>query len=389
MNRVAERIVATSRLVSVGVSVAGAADVAVAEAVSQLGDRAICFVLVFVPECLDHTVVAEALNTHLPQTSVFGCTSGGQITPQGYEDNALLLVAFPREHFRCSSTLFHPLKPVSIEETALKAKTLMERFRKSANWHRFALTFADGLSKQEDILVAALEAGLGDTPIFGGSAGRGLAFDVTYVLHGGAFHENAALLLIVETDLAFESIEFDHFMPTDQQLVVTEAHPEDRVVHEINGTPAAEEYARLVGYDIADLSPRVFAENPVLVRNLGNWHVRAIQQVLEDGSLAFLSAIENGLVLTLGRGKEIIETMEAELDVRGPNGEAPDFVLGFDCVLRRLEIEQKALTNAASQVLRHHHVLGFNTYGEQHCGIHMNQTFVGIAFFLPTREMTL
>ncbi len=386
MNRFSKPIGAAPWIVAIGVSSDGSAERAVAEAVAGLDADAACFVLAFVPECLDHVAVAHALGRHLPRTPVFGCTSAGQITPAGYEDDALLLIAFPREHFHCASTLFHPLRPVSIEDTAQQAKTLAQRFRTTAKWRRFGLIFADGLSKQEDVLVAALDAGLGDMPVFGGSAGHGLSFDVTYVLHAGRFHENAALLLIVETDLAFKGLEFDHFTPTDTQLVVTEADPDDRIVVEINGAPAAAEYARLVGCQVAELSPRVFAENPVLVRNLDNWHVRAIQQALGDGSLAFLSAIENGLVLNLGRGKEIIETMRHELAVLGPRGEAPDFVLGFDCVLRRLEIEQKGLSQAASDALCEARVVGFNTYGEQHCGIHMNQTFVGIAFFPPGAE---
>ncbi|WP_162617611.1 FIST N-terminal domain-containing protein [Yoonia maritima] len=376
-------------IVSVGVSMSADPDIAVSEAAAQLPDEGICFVLVFVPECLDTSKVAAGLAQYLPQTLAFGCTTGGQITPQGYADNALMLVSFPRDHFRCSSKLFSPLKPVSIEQTALAAQTLAQRFQTTAGWRRFAITIADGLSKQEDVLVAALDAGLGDIPVFGGSAGHGLEFDGTYVLHGGAFHEDAALLLIVETDLVFEGVEFDHFMPTERQLVVTQARPDDRIVTEINGAVAADEYARLIGYDVADLSPRVFAENPVLVRNLDNWHVRAIQEVLDDGALTFLSAIENGLVLTLARGKEIIKTMDAELAVTGPRGEAPHFILGFDCVLRRLEIEQKQLSGEASQVLRDRRVLGFNTYGEQHGGVHMNQTFVGIAFFSSSLKMDL
>jgi hypothetical protein len=40
-------------------------------------------------------------------------------------------------------------------------------------------------------------------------------------------------------------------------------------------------------------------------------------------------------------------------------------------------------------VLRDRRVVGFNTYGEQHGGIHMNQTFVGIAFFSSKREIDL
>ncbi|MFQ1700773.1 FIST N-terminal domain-containing protein [Loktanella agnita] len=380
---------ATSRIISVGVSDCADPDRAVAEAAAQLTRDAICFVLVFVPEQLEETAVAAALNTHLPRTPVFGCTSAGQITPQGYGDKALLMVAFLREHFRCSSKLFHPLKPVSIEDTARAAQILHRRFHTTGNWKRFAITIADGLSKQEDVLVAALEAGLGDIPVFGGSAGHGVAFDITYVLHGGRFYENAALLLIVETDLDFEPIKFDHIMHTDLQLVVTESNPEDRIVNEINGSPAAEEYARLINCDLDALSPPVFAEHPVLVRNLDNWYVRAIQGVLDDGSLAFLSAIENGLVLTLGRAKNIIETMDAELAVAGPRGEPPHFVLGFDCVLRRLEIDQKQLTASASDILRHRRVVGFNTYGEQFGGVHMNQTFLGIAFFTPKTEFAL
>ncbi|MFD1156280.1 FIST N-terminal domain-containing protein [Roseovarius aestuarii] len=389
MNRHPEEMDGSVRIISVGVSRNDGAIGAVDEAVQQLGTWGHCFVLAFLPESLDHTAVAEALNEKLPGTPVFGCTSGGQITPQGYEDEALLLIGFPRTHFRCTSTLICPLKPVSIQETALQAKTLATRFRSTANWRHFALTFADGLSKQEDVLVAALDAGLGDIPVFGGSAGRGLSYDVTYILHDGAFHENAALLLLVETNLQLETVRFDHFTATDTQLVVTSANPEDRIVHEINGSPAAEEYARLTGYSIDELSPTVFAENPVLVRAMQSYHVRAIQEVLEDGSMTFLSAIENGLILALGRGKEIIETMQGELRACHRNGEEPGFVLGFDCVLRRLEIEQKSLRDAASSVLRQNRVVGFNTYGEQFGGIHMNQTFVGIAFYPPEREFDL
>ncbi|MGB5556980.1 MAG: FIST N-terminal domain-containing protein [Paracoccaceae bacterium] len=377
------------QIVGVGVSHHTEPAMAVREAVSQLSMTNICFVLVFVPDHLEHSGVGEALNALLPSTSVFGCTTAGQITPSGYENSALLLVAFPREHFRCSSTLIKPLKPVSIEQTAIEAGKLASRFQKSANWNRFALTFADGLSKQEDVLVAALEAGLGDTPLFGGSAGHGLAFDETFILHGGTFHSNAALLILLETDLEFAGLGFDHFLPTDKQMVVTKAIPEERIVQEINGSPAAAEYARLVGCDVDELSPRVFAENPVLVRNHQSWHVRAIQQVVEGGGLSFLSAIDDGLLLTLGRGKEILRTLDTGLSLKNGNGDLPDFILGFDCVLRRLEIEQNDLTREASDILCQRRVLGFNTYGEQHRGVHVNQTFVGIGFYPKGRGVNI
>ncbi|WP_417672052.1 FIST N-terminal domain-containing protein [Roseibium sp.] len=368
----------------VGLSYATTAREAVGEAASGFAVHTVCFVMLFVPDHLDPAEVARAAAEQMPSTTVFGCTTAGQITPEGYENNALVMLAFPRRHFRCSSALITPLNPASIERISQEARTLASRFPHTANWKRVSLVFADGLSKQEDLLVAALEAGLGDVPVFGGSAGHGLAFDETFVLRGGEVHTNAALLLLLETDLCFRAIGFDHFLPTDKRMVVTRAVPEDRLVLEINGAPASEEYARYVGCSVEDLSPKVFAENPVLVRNGKSWHVRAIQQVADNGGLWFLSAIDDGLVLNLGKGKEILETLETGLTHTNNSGREPDFILGFDCFLRKLEIEQKDLVDEASDILRRHRVIGFNTYGEQHLGVHVNQTFVGVAFFPPS-----
>lgn len=378
----AKSVPAKTGIVGKGVSYDSDPERAVAEALGQLDDKPLCFIMVFIPDCLPLDGVADALVKALPSTSVFGCTTAGQITPNGYENSALLIISFPLAHFRCSSALIGPLKSMSIANTAQQAATLSKRFTKSANWNRLALVIADGTSKQEDVLVAALEAGLGDIPVFGGSAGNGLSFESTFVFHEGDFHENAAMLILIETDMEFAGIGFDHFLPTDKHMVVTQAEPDERLVQEINGSPAAEEYARLVGCRVEELSPRIFAENPVLVRNGNAWHVRAIQQVVDGQYLSFLSAIDDGLMLTLGRGKEILRTLDAGLTM-DRSGDRPDIILGFDCVLRKLEIEQKNIVSEASTILAKHRVLGFNTYGEQHRGVHVNQTFVGVAFYPP------
>ncbi|MCR8548403.1 FIST C-terminal domain-containing protein [Salipiger sp. P9] len=372
--------------VNIAVSRETEARAAVEEVLRAIDLPETCFVLAFVPEGLNLDIVARALDEGAGGVPVFGCTTAGTITPLGYETEALLLLAFPREHFRCASMLIAPLKPLSIQSIAAEARSHAARFQRTAGWNRLALILADGLSKQEDLLVATLEAALGEVPVFGGSAGDNLAFEETFVLQNGRFHSNAALLLMLETDLEFRGLGFDHFLPTEQQMVVTDAIPEERLVLEINGAPAALEYARIVGCPVEHLSPEIFAENPMLVRQNMNYHVRAIHDAPGAHALSFLGAIDDGLILTLGRGKEILETLEAELDVKGPRDAAPDFVLGFDCVLRKLEIEQKQLSAPVSEIFRERRVFGFNTYGEQHCGVHVNQTFVGVAFFEPGRR---
>lgn len=359
---------------------------AVNDIAAQLDTNGACFLLVFVPDGLDPDTIATALNAQFAGVPMFGCTTAGQITPEGYKTDALLVLSFSKAHFRCATHLISPLKPLSIKQVASDVRKLSAQFQRTANWSRLALTFSDGLSKQEDVLVAALQSGLEDMPVFGGSAGNGLNFKETSVLHMGRFHSDAALVILLETDLEFAGLGFDHFLPTGAQMVVTDALPEERLALEINGSPAAEEYARLVGVQVDELSPQVFAENPVLVRNHELYHVRAIQGVQDGGALSFLSAIDTGLLLTLGRGQEILRTLYDELDVKSSLGKPPDFILGFDCFLRKLEIDQKDLTGPASEILRGHRVLGFNTYGEQHCGVHVNQTFVGVAFYEPKKR---
>ena len=369
--------------VSVSQSSAPEAAAAATEAAAgiNLGDT--CFVLAFVPNGLCLDVLGRELQDRLGGLPVFGCTSAGQITPDGYSSDALLLMAFSKTYFRCASVLIEHLQPFSFSAIAAAAERQDLQFEHTAGWNRLALLFTDGLSKQEDLLVSTLETVLPDTPVFGGSAGDGLDFDATLVLQAGHFYRDAALLLIIETSLGFEGFSFDHFQPTDAQLVITGADPEERLVFEINGAPASREYARLVGCARDALSPRIFAENPILVNYKGRYFVRAISDATEDDALSFMAAIDDGVIMTLGRGKAVIETLRKGLDLRNERGEPPDFILGFDCVLRRLEVEQKHLTRNVSDIFREAHVLGFNTYGEQHCGVHMNQTFVGVAFFGP------
>ena len=378
-----------AKAVQIALSYEQDAALALADVASQIADSEPGFILLFIPNTLDRKKLASSLPDHFRSTLVYGCTTAGQITTKGYENCALVALAFRRPHFRVASALIEPLSPVNIASVVEQTQKLAARFPATLGRHRLAFVFADGLSKQEDVLVAALEAGLADVPVFGGSAGDGMDFKEAFVLHDGKMHANSALLLLLETDLPFRAIGFDHFLPTDKRMVVTRAVPDERLVLEINGSPAAQEYARLVGVTTEELSPITFAENPVLVRNGNTYHVRSIQQMREDGGLVFHSAIDTGLLLTMGREDEIVHTLEAGLSIKDEAGEAPDFILGFDCYLRKLEIEHKGLQDEVSSCLRSHRVVGFNTYGEQHLGVHVNQTFVGIAFFHPNGGVQL
>ena len=58
-------------------------------------------------------------------------------------------------------------------------------------------------------------------------------------------------------------------------------------------------------------------------------------------------------------------------------------ILACDCLLRRVEAEQKQLTGDISRLLSRHRAVGFSTYGEQVNSMHVNQTLTGMAIYPP------
>ncbi|HLO62994.1 MAG TPA: FIST C-terminal domain-containing protein, partial [Azonexus sp.] len=177
----------------------------------------------------------------------------------------------------------------------------------------------------------------------------------------------------------FHIIRNQHFVADSERLVVTEADAAKRVVREINGLPAVEEYARLVGVTPEQLTPSHFATCPVVVMIDGTDFVRSIQHANPDGSLTFYCAIDEGVVLRVAHGEGLLEKLEATfITLEDELGEL-EGTLVCDCILRNLEIARKDQKAAVGDVFRRYNAVGFSTYGEQYGGVHINQTLTGIA----------
>ena len=110
---------------------------------------------------------------------------------------------------------------------------------------------------------------LDEIPLVGGSAGDGLRFERTFVIHGGRAYTDAAVLALAATDLPFRTFRADNYEPTAIKMVVTEADIENRIVKELNAEPAAQEYARVCGILDDTLDAFSFAAHPVLVTRRG------------------------------------------------------------------------------------------------------------------------
>jgi hypothetical protein len=340
-------------------------------------------VIFFCSSEYDLDVLAAEMNRLFAGIQVVGCTTAGEIGPAGYRTHSLSGVSFPAGSCVAVNGLLDRLSQFDIARGHDFAQTLLQRLESrvpgASPDNSFAFMLIDGLSIREEPVTHALQYALGKIPLFGGSAGDDLRFAKTGVYSDGRFYSDCATLILINTSLPFRIFKTQHFVSTDERLVVTEADTTGRIVKEINGLPAAEEYARLVGVDVQELNPMRFAASPVVVMIEGTDYVRSIQKANADGSLTFFCAIDEGLVFRVAHGVDLVNNLEQTFDnIRAEIG-PPQLVFGCDCILRNLEISQNGLKDRVGEIFRRNNTIGFSTYGEQFHGVHVNQTLTGIA----------
>lgn len=323
------------------------------------------------------------LNRYFSKINLIGCTTAGEITPDGYLSGSITGVSVASKDFTVVTKRINHLSNFEMsqgEELAHAVTQEMESLGKQADGTKtFGFLLIDGLSMQEEAVISSIYRSLRDIELFGGSAGDGVRFEQTYIYHEGAFHKDIAIFTLMNTNQPFTVFKTQHFIDSDAKMVVTEADPAHRIVTEINGEPAAQEYARMVGLEVDKLTPQIFSAHPVVVQVGGQHFVRSIQKVNEDESLSFFCAIDEGIVLTVAKGIDMVENLKSLfVDVREKVGK-PQLVLGCDCILRNLELNQEGLRDEISELMTENNVIGFATYGEQYNAMHVNQTFTGVA----------
>ena len=335
-------------------------------------------------ESVHPTDLVNYLNEHSNNLNYSGCSSCGEVSPGGMQDNGAVAILLPASKFTVLSEPIENVHSVGMNHIAQKAVDQCIAFedvcKDKAGENTFAVTFIDGLTYSEEAVTAALHSGLGDIPLIGGSAGDGLSFRRTTQICNKRVYTNAAVLTLIKTDLPFQLFTENNFVSTDEKLVVTEANPDTRTVYEFNAEPAALAYARAIGVDRKELGPNCFASNAVVVRVGGEYHCRAMQQVNPDDSLTFFSAIDTGVVLTVAKTEGMVRSMQQSLQrIEHAIGDI-DMMMGFECIYRKLDARHRNAIGRIEDLYVKNNIVAFNSYGEQYQSMHINQTFTGVAF---------
>jgi len=364
------------------------AHLAIAEATGHWDDDSTLGILfVFHSTRQDPHAVAAVLAQRFPDTLVVGATTAGEWTSSGHQQGSLALLGICSPDIRWAVAVAEQLDQFDAQDCAGMCSSLLGQLNiEFTDLHperHFCLSFFDGMSKCEENTVSMVATELDSIPLLGGSAGDDLQLKNTFVLVQGKALQNAAIFVLAESFVPFKTIKHQHFIPGDIDTIISKANVPERIVYRLDGMPAAERYAQLLGLNVKDLNTQVFSEHPLIYQYGKECYVRSIGQVGEDHSLIFSCAIEEGMILNLCAHRDMAQqlnhTLREMTDVLGN----PALMLICNCVLRRLESElagniqdlAKAL-NAASD-----HLIGFDSYGEQWQGLHVNQTMVALALY--------
>jgi hypothetical protein len=337
-------------------------------------------ILVFTSPVRPAADVASALVTRFPRAKVVGCTTAGEHLGGEHTKGGLVATGIRSSKLRWATAMVEDLATADTSRIratvdGMFAELGIERETFDARKY-FCLFFIDGLSGREEVITPLVSEALDGIVLVGGSAGDDLRFERTDVICGATAATGSAVLALCECGVDFSVLKHQHFVCTGQLLAITRADVAARRVFEIDGVPAARAYARALGIPREAFDATVAFEHPLVFQYEHQLYVRSLRQIHDDDSLSFYCAIEEGMVVSVGDREPMVAALASNLTTV-----QADLVIGSNCILRALEADKLGLHDELGQVFRTRakHMIGFDTYGEQLDGLHVNQTFVALA----------
>ncbi len=354
---------------------------AVADLARQVRQPEVEFVLYFASARYDPAALARAAHEAFDGRAV-GCTTAGEIGPQGYTQGGIVAVSLGTGPIRVHRFALDGVSALDLAAVETCRRTFDARRRyplHGLGLDCFAMLLIDGLCLREEHVVAAVHHQFQPMPIVGGSAGDDAAYRRTHVfVDGRAISGGAALLVFELGGVPFRTFRLQDFTPQSEYLVITEAEPESRVVSEIDGFPATQVYARCLGVPPDELTPAHFASHSLMVGIGGEEYIRSVRTVRGDGSLMLHAAIDRGAVVRICRTDDTLAGLTRLLGGIRPGTRAADLLVAFDCMHRRMQLRAQHTVAAAEELLSRVPTIGFTTYGEVVDSLHVNQTMTGV-----------
>jgi hypothetical protein len=317
--------------------------------------------------------VTEGVQSVVPGVPIVGCSTHGEIGPDGPRDGSVMVTALGGTGFSVATAAEPQINGRQREAGAEVAQCVAEVDRP----HRVLLLLTDGLARDQESVLRGAYGVLGaGVPLFGGAAGDGWRMSGTFQLHGDEVFSNGVVAACIGSDAPI-GIGIQHgWRPTGEPLVVT--HSGDGRVHELDDEPALDAYLNRLGAPEEVYRDELALQRYTLSRPLGVQRRSGIEvrnmstEVDVDGR-----SIGGGGDLSLGaltfamEGDEdsvlaaSAEACRSAIDQLG--GHEPVGLLTFSCAACRAVLGDEGIVKEGARIAEQAGDVpyaGFYTYGE-------------------------
>lgn len=309
------------------------------------------------------------LKARYPSAQIVGCTTSGEIGPDGVSDDSLQITAIAWDKSTQRVTYARANNMQTSAETAINlAKQL------KADNLRTVLLFSDGLHINGSELLQGFQSILGEIPIVGGMAGDNAEFSRTLQLLNDSVEEGLVIAIGLYGDkLITASGALGGWKPYGPPRKITRS--EKNIVYEMDGKPALPLYRMYIGDQNAKTLPGSGLRFPFAVIEEGKRDVEKVRTLLAidpaKNSLTFAGNVEEGETVRLCQSNHdrLVEGASgaARLVSGNLNTNQPGLALCISCVGRKLVMADQIADeiHAVQQALGNQTVLtGFYSYGE-------------------------
>lgn len=334
----------------------------------------------------EHPELSSRLHTVFPDAVRVGCSTAGEISDQGTDDDSLLIHALHLDH----GGLHVVHTRLSGMEDSEAAGRRMGEALLPHNVHT-ALVFAPGTNINGSSLIDGITAILLSTRVAGGLAGDGPHFRQTYTLHDRSIAGDQVVVIgFSSTHLQAGFGSYGGWKPFGPVRQVTRA--QNNVLYELDGKPALSVYKRYLGEHAAQL-PSSGLLFPFSMLSKDREEVGIIRTILaideEKGSLILAGDVfDNGyLQLMHANADSLVDGAIIAAEAAALPGDSQGFVLLVSCVGRKLVMGGRTdeEVDAVIETLGKQHVYGgFHSYGE----ISPGNTQVGCNLYNQTMTVT-
>jgi hypothetical protein len=212
------------------------------------------------------------LKSRYPAAQLVGCTTSGEISANGVDDDSIQITAIMWEKTvqRVTQTKMSGTQS-SFETGAGLAKQL------KADSLRTVMILGDGLNVNGEELVLGFQSVLGDSiPLFGGMAGDGATFTKTLQLFNDTISDNMVIAIgLYGNNLVAATGALGGWKPYGPPRTVTRS--EKNVVYELDGKPALPLYRMYIGEHYSKGLPGTGLKFPFAVMEAGSRDVGKIR----------------------------------------------------------------------------------------------------------------